>query len=452
LNEVGRAAARTLTQFKLQELSITLWAFSRLGESHDELFAATADLISESSDAFKWYPQAMSNLLWAFAKQVDSGSAASHSLVRASETIVLVCERLLPELKTQEWCSILWAISHLTNDSDVAWQQLELLGRNGPAVWHDHSMSNCISCLAALASLAYTSVEMPQSFSGMWQSVVCMCNQRQSEIEPSMAIQLLELSVLPDGPPLLMDLQITAASIVLRDIQSIQPAGLMRLVNCKLQLPEESLNSLVGALTHRILCLGFKAFQPGDKEKIMEFCARYARNVQAQVGLASLESIQSEACFEAVQNTSDALLSDLSNSPWSWHAVQNIGVASPNDLSSSCGSNNFRQLSALQFQGAYFPAEWPEAEYYHSTAVTPTSLLPPAMCYFVGKPLQVDGDHEECSSVATSAGDSGNLNTSCTGSEPETMYEVKNTFVHIPTCKRGVRTSRARSLDVERVC
>jgi hypothetical protein len=206
LNEVGVAVARILSQFKLQELSVTLWAFSRLDECHDELFAAAADFITQSAEDLQWSPQAMSNLLLAFAKQVNSGSQVSHLLARASEIILFDCEALLPELQAQEWCSILWAISHLTHDSDVAWRQLELLGRTAPAYWRDISMSNCVGFLAALASLAHISVRLPHNFPHLWQGAVHMCIQRMQEMEPSTAIQLLELPVLPAEGLLLLPL------------------------------------------------------------------------------------------------------------------------------------------------------------------------------------------------------------------------------------------------------
>jgi hypothetical protein len=453
LNEVGVAVTQILSEFKLQELSVTLWAFSRLGESHDKLFAATADFITESADDLQWNPQAMSNLLWAFAKQVNSGSAASHSLARASEIIFFACERLLLEMKAQEWCSILWAISHLTHDSNVAWRQLELLGRNAPAYWRDASMSNCVGFLAALARLAHVSVYLPHNFPGLWQGAVHMCIQRKQEMEASTAIQLLELPVLPaEGLVLLpmTDLRITAASIVVRDIGSIEPAGLMRLVNCKLHVPEESLNSLVTALAGRILHLGFENFHPEDQEHIMAFCACYFRNVQARAELASLQRSQSEVDFQAAQNARVASPGELSHSPWTFQAVQNIGGGSLNNLSHSSWASSGGQLSVWKSQDAHFQTQSPEC--YQEMTFAPTILLPQAMCYSVDKLSPSDADCEECASVvSTSMGDLSDPDTSGTGSEPETSYEVKNTFVHIPKRKCSGSTSRARSLDVRGV-
>jgi hypothetical protein len=280
-----------------------------------------------------------------------------------------------------------------------------------------------------------------------------MCIQRKQEIEPSTAIQLLELPVLPAEGLLILpvtDLRITAASVAVCEIQSIEPAGLIRLVNCKLHLPEEILNSLAGALARRILRLGFENFHPGDQEHIMVFCARYLRNAQAQAGPASPEMSQSGADVEAAHNTCDASPRDLFHRPWSFQAVQNTGHGPLNNIWNSSWASSGGQLSVWQFQGAHFQMQSPEC--YQEMAVMPTSLLPQAMCYWVGKPSPGDVDFEECSSVvSTSVGDLSDLDTSGTGSEPETSYEVKNTFVHIPNRTRGVSTSRARSCDVGRV-
>jgi hypothetical protein len=291
-------------------------------------------------------------------------------------------------------------------------------------------------------------------------------------MDPATAIQLLELHLLPPAVGLepLMDLLITAASVVVQEIQSLEPAGLMRLVNCELQLPEASLNSLVGALAHRILCPSFvsKTSHPENEKKIMAFCARYSWNAQVQVGLASLEGRHSEAglpCVQstghaspsilfdsplpcqAAQNFGNAAPSSFYNSPWLLPAVQNQGNATPNDFCNSSWTSSCGQLNAWQFEGAHSLAQWPE--YNQNIVVTTTGLPPQAMRYSSGKPSPTNAELEECSSVtSTSAGDSSVLDIS--ESEQETGYVVRNTFVHIPMRKRSFGRSRARSLDVER--
>lgn len=271
-------------------------------------------------------------------------------------------------------------------------------------------------------------------------------------MELASAIQLLELSTLSaEGLPLLMDLLITAASIAVRDIQSIQIAGLMKLVSYELQLPEESLNSLVGALAHRILRLGLKTFRPGDQEKIKAFCARYAWNVEVPAALVYLEQRHLDAGFQAVHSPDEVSPtgSNLSNSSWLFQAVQNTGDASPSHLSNSFWSSSCGELSAWQLQCAHVLAQWPE---YQTMDVTPGSVLPQTTWYSIDKLLPGDAEREECCSVAsTSVGNPSDLGISSTDSEPEAVYEVKNTFVHIPTRKCSVDRSRARSLDVARV-
>jgi hypothetical protein len=267
-----------------------------------------------------------------------------------------------------------------------------------------------------------------------------------------------------------MDLLITAASIAVQNIQSLEPAGLMRLVNCELQLPEESLNSLVGSLAHRILRPGFvsQTSHPENEKKIKAFCARYSWNAQVQVALAALERRHSEASlpfvqstghassrilsnsrlpFQAAQNFGNAAPSSFYTSPWLLPAVQKQGNATPNDFSNSSWTSSCGQLDAWQFEGAHSLAQWPE--YNQTMVVTTTGLLQQAMCYSSGMPSPTNAELEECSSVtSTSAGDSSVLDIS--ESEQETGYAVRNTFVHVPMRKRSFGRSRARSLDVER--
>jgi len=120
LHAVGCKARDLLPAFKVQELTIISWAFSRLDARHDEFFLAAARRLIDS-ECFRQcvHGQGAANILWAFERQQDLGSAASSELAQATLSMVPRCLQILPQLKAQEFTSILHAIMH----TGLRWRQ-----------------------------------------------------------------------------------------------------------------------------------------------------------------------------------------------------------------------------------------------------------------------------------------------------------------------------------------
>ncbi|CAK0839161.1 unnamed protein product, partial [Prorocentrum cordatum] len=111
---VGDVALQLLGEFKIQELSITTWAFSRLDIRHDRLFAAAAWHVQHSPGLQQQvHSQGVANLLWAFEKQKGMGSAASQQLEAAVYVLLPACRRLLPQLKQQEFACVFRALGRM---------------------------------------------------------------------------------------------------------------------------------------------------------------------------------------------------------------------------------------------------------------------------------------------------------------------------------------------------
>merc|ERR1719272_2745769 len=101
-----------LKQFKVHELTITLWAFARIGACDDELFTAAAELVQTSRTLKEnMHPQGMANLLWAFARYSEKGDLVSFNNVVSH--MLPTCQKLLPKFKPQELSCIISALSKL---------------------------------------------------------------------------------------------------------------------------------------------------------------------------------------------------------------------------------------------------------------------------------------------------------------------------------------------------
>jgi len=115
LNTIGRACAALLRNFKANELSITLWAFTRLGCFHEELFAAAAQRLCEEEGLRREiHAQGIANTLWAMARlsevcKEETIPMLSHVLA----CLLPTCRRLLRRLCPIEFSSTLCAVSKL---------------------------------------------------------------------------------------------------------------------------------------------------------------------------------------------------------------------------------------------------------------------------------------------------------------------------------------------------
>lgn len=160
LHEVGCRALLLLPEFKLQELSILTWAFSRLGARHDQLFAgAAAHLCSSPVLMQQIHPQGIANLLWAFEKQKAMGSVAVEHIVLALGMLIPKCLQLLNRLKPQEFtcvCRALTKLGLVLGSSVEADKLFTSAARVGLRVLGALSPTQCVDLLEAFASFLST--------------------------------------------------------------------------------------------------------------------------------------------------------------------------------------------------------------------------------------------------------------------------------------------------------
>lgn len=109
LKDVGQKAASLLPQFKVQELSITAWALSRLGARHDNFFLAVTVYLEENPKILRQlHPQGAANLIWSFERQSHLGAKPIGN--RGISLLLSTCVRLLKSFKPQELQCVLSSI------------------------------------------------------------------------------------------------------------------------------------------------------------------------------------------------------------------------------------------------------------------------------------------------------------------------------------------------------
>jgi len=119
---IADAAVSALKGFNAHELSITLWAFARLNSGHDGLFSRAALLLCTSAHLrMDIHSQGIANLLWAFARHAQAchPNCYWHVSSKLLTELLPTCLRLLPELRSLELASTVWAVTRLA----IAWGQ-----------------------------------------------------------------------------------------------------------------------------------------------------------------------------------------------------------------------------------------------------------------------------------------------------------------------------------------
>jgi len=161
LHDVGCRAQMLLPEFKLQELSITTWAFSRLGARHDRLFVAAASHLCASPVLMQQiHPQGIANLLWAFEKQKAMGSLASEHIALALQALIPKCLQLVDQLKPQEFTCVCRALTKLgihLGASPDADKLFTSAARVGVHILGALSVTQCTDLLEAFAGFLHGS-------------------------------------------------------------------------------------------------------------------------------------------------------------------------------------------------------------------------------------------------------------------------------------------------------
>jgi len=113
LLRIQEPAAGMIDSFNGQNIANTLWAFATLGEEPSDIFLnALLQKIKRSASDFK--PQSLANILWALAKL---GLRTKES-ISAVEVLIDATSQQIRELKMQEICNCLWAITTLRGSKD----------------------------------------------------------------------------------------------------------------------------------------------------------------------------------------------------------------------------------------------------------------------------------------------------------------------------------------------
>eukprot|EP00928_Gymnodinium_smaydae_P015570 TRINITY_DN15767_c0_g1_i1.p1 TRINITY_DN15767_c0_g1~~TRINITY_DN15767_c0_g1_i1.p1 ORF type:complete len:748 (-),score=144.98 TRINITY_DN15767_c0_g1_i1:496-2739(-) len=133
---IGDRAAAMLDSFKHYELSITLWAFAKLGVFHGVLFAKAAKRFCvDASLKKKIHTQGFANSIWAFAKHFQTEREQCHvSYIPVLVELLPTYKRLIADLLPMELSSILWAASFLVSSyrSNAAADYIMISAAEGP--------------------------------------------------------------------------------------------------------------------------------------------------------------------------------------------------------------------------------------------------------------------------------------------------------------------------------
>jgi len=198
---IGTAAMEVLPKFKLHELSIFLWSFSRVGVRHDELFFKSAVLLTESPERQRQvHPQGIANILWACGKQVEFNSSVTLTLVTAFHALLPVVTWLLPHMKPQELSCVMWATTKLgcigeqKNQTDYFFAALA----QTPDAWFSqfpltHRVQILKDSIAVSENLTCQTASQAQSHARF----ASLCSERLYEADPKTLTEILEMSHKP---------------------------------------------------------------------------------------------------------------------------------------------------------------------------------------------------------------------------------------------------------------
>jgi hypothetical protein len=278
LREVGAAAVALLQNFKIQELSIMLWAFSRLGVRHDEVFKKAAELLCQFAEHRRQiHPQGMANILWSFQKQASLGSCVVPALTESLRVLLPICEHLMSEFKQKEFSCVLLAVVKLgysCGDFDSADKVFITAANAKDSYLAKFSLWNCADLLLAFASFVQKCERPPLGIANVMGILARRLLQQSQEFEPASATIILELStVLVHHSSEIEALIKSAAAAAVCDIEDFQPPALMRLAIATLDLTGDNRKLLTGAIAHRALQIGLNNFSTVDRGRLADMCA-----------------------------------------------------------------------------------------------------------------------------------------------------------------------------------
>lgn len=191
LFEVGSRALELISNFQLQELSITCWSFARLHARYDRFFAGVCThLVSSYSLLQQIHPQGMANLLWAFEKQMAMGSAAAEEIMTALRVLIARCLPLLKQLKPQEFACVFRALAcmgvkwRLSREADNLFSSAAVVGLG---MVRRFSAPQCVDLLTAFSSFIQSGVggQFPEVFASFLEAVVQRCLDNVAELGSS---------------------------------------------------------------------------------------------------------------------------------------------------------------------------------------------------------------------------------------------------------------------------
>eukprot|EP00929_Paragymnodinium_shiwhaense_P023947 TRINITY_DN14876_c0_g1_i1.p1 TRINITY_DN14876_c0_g1~~TRINITY_DN14876_c0_g1_i1.p1 ORF type:complete len:1758 (-),score=412.23 TRINITY_DN14876_c0_g1_i1:180-5453(-) len=281
MTTVGDTATRALRQFKLQELSITAWGFSRLGVRHDAFFAAAAaELRSNLQLRHAIHPQGIANIFWAFAKQVELNSAVGNELRASLPFLIPSCSRLLSQLKPLEMSSSLWALTKLgiRGGQNPSTDELFSAATSvGEGFLRKLSLQSCINLLGAFSRFVagYEEVSPPACIN-FQRTLARACFIHLGQLQPVSETAILEAVCDIRNPPNeIVSLSTSAASAATRDIGRFKKFGLERLAQVAERLDPSISGNLLLAVNKRMAELGVergiakgqvKGYRDGDDE------------------------------------------------------------------------------------------------------------------------------------------------------------------------------------------
>mmetsp|Transcript_22790 Transcript_22790/g.53194 ORF Transcript_22790/g.53194 Transcript_22790/m.53194 type:complete len:972 (-) Transcript_22790:127-3042(-) len=272
--EVGNAAVQILHDFKLQELSITAWAFSRLGVRHDGFFVAAAQRLRCSPDLrSQIHPQGISNLMWAFSKQVALRSKLTEILHETLLVLLPECTRLLWDLKPQEYSCVLLSLARMNvkyGDMIHADEVFTLAAGAKPEFLHTMSLQQHVHTFSAFeAFLSKNGDDLPVAFSNFQRVLASLCLQHAAS-DAGHCVSILEL--LWDAQSFsarLLQLVESVATLATRRCEDLDPARLVQLLTIGSRYEGQVAQMIGSAVASAILDQGLSRFSSQLKEQLL---------------------------------------------------------------------------------------------------------------------------------------------------------------------------------------
>jgi hypothetical protein len=261
---IAEATLEALDDFKVHEMTITLWAFARLGSHHDRLFAAAAKLVQRSSAVrSKMHAQGIANLLWAFAKCAEKDDSDQFSV--AVNALLPTCLKLLPSLKPQELGCMLCSLSKLGKPWGEDASMDRIFSSAASTSFENNFVAGCsfqaiVNTLGAYSRFMRGQQGSLEPVLMLMTKLLCACPRFEAKFDAQSLLTILE--ALPEDLPPSPAVEVALANMafaVVRMLNTFPQPWLHRVVSLSNRFPGEAWRLMVEQAQ--------KAIKPSEENK-----------------------------------------------------------------------------------------------------------------------------------------------------------------------------------------